>query len=104
MKEITDSSAFGSIKKRFMGEASSLIDKKIPGVEKNMKDFLIGKLMQDMLGLGEIEFLVNDPNLEEIVLPSAKEPIRVYHKKYGWLPTNLKISREDEIVNYSNIV
>ncbi len=104
MKEITDPSAFGTIKKRFMQDASALISKKIPGVEKHMKEFLIGKLMQDMLGLGEIEFLVNDPNLEEIVLPSAKEPIRVYHKRYGWLQTNLKISREEKIVNYSNIV
>jgi flagellar protein FlaI len=57
-----------------------------------------------MLGLGDIEFLVNDANLEEIVIPSAKEPIRVYHKKYGWLLSNLKIGREDEIINYSNIV
>jgi flagellar protein FlaI len=104
MKEITDPGSFGSIKKRFMQEASALIDKKMPGVEKHMKEFLIGKLMQDMLGLGEIEFLVNDINLEEVVIPSAKEPIRVYHKEYGWLPTNLKISREEEIVNYSNIV
>ena len=60
--------------------------------------------MQDMLGLGEIEFLINDPNLEEIVIPSSKEPIRVYHKKYKWLATNLRIKKEEEIVNYSNII
>jgi len=104
MKEITDPTAFRGIKQKFMNEASSLIDRKMPGIEKHMKEFLVGKLMQDMLGLGEIEFLVNDGLLEEIVIPSAKEPIRVYHKKHGWLATNLKISREEEIINYSNIV
>jgi len=104
MKEITNPAAFGGIKTRFMSDASSFIKQKLPEINPKINDFLIGKLMQDMLGLGEIEFLINDPNLEEIVLPSAKEPIRVYHKKYGWLLSNLKILREDEIINYSNII
>ncbi len=104
MKEIADPSAFKVIKKRFMDDAAKLIESNLPALNPNMKEFLIGKLMQDMLGLGEIEFLINDPNLEEIVIPSSKEPIRVYHKKYGWLASNLKIQKEDEIVNYSNII
>src|SRR3989344_521964 len=104
MNEIMDPGALAGIKKRFMQEASSLLKSKLPTLKEEMKEFLIGKLMQDMLGLGEIEFLVNDPNLEEIVIPSSKEPIRIYHKKYGWLASNLKIAKEDEIVNYSNII
>lgn len=104
MKEIADPSAFKVIKKRFMDDAAKLIESNLPALNPGMKEFLIGKLMQDMLGLGEIEFLINDPNLEEIVIPSSKEPIRVYHKKYGWLATNLKIKKEEEIVNYSNII
>ncbi|MFA5174459.1 MAG: ATPase, T2SS/T4P/T4SS family [Candidatus Pacearchaeota archaeon] len=104
MSEIIDPNAFNNIKKRFMAEATTLLRSKLPTIDEHTKEFLISKLMQDMLGLGEIEFLVNDMNLEEIVIPSAKEPIRVYHKKYGWLITNLKIAREDEINNYSNII
>jgi len=104
MKEIMDPAAINSIKKRFMQEAIPLLKTKIPTIKPEIEEFLIGKLMQDMLGLGEIEFLVNDVNLEEIVIPSSKEPIRVYHKKYGWLSTNLKIAKEEEILNYSNIV
>jgi flagellar protein FlaI len=104
MKEIADPSAFKVIKRRFMDDAAKLIESNLPALNLGMKEFLIGKLMQDMLGLGEIEFLINDPNLEEIVIPSSKEPIRVYHKKYGWLATNLKIKKEEEIVNYSNII
>jgi len=104
MKEIADPSAFKFIKKRFMDDAAKLIESNLPALNPDMKEFLIGKLMQDMLGLGEIEFLVNDPGLEEIVIPSSKEPIRVYHKKYGWLVTNLKIEKEEEIINYSNII
>ncbi len=104
MKEMTDPSAFQEIKKRFMQKAATLLKEKLPSLQKSMQEFLVGKLMQDMLGLGQIEFLVNDVNLEEVVIPSAKEPIRVYHKKYGWLSTNLRIAKEEEISNYSNIV
>jgi len=104
MREITDPAVFNVIKKKFMHEASALLISKLPSIQPLMKEFLVGKLIQDMLGLGEIEFLINDQYLEEIVIPSSKEFIRVYHKKYGWLSTNLKIAKEDEIINYSNII
>jgi archaeal flagellar protein FlaI len=104
MKEILDPNSFNDIKKRFMDEAKALLESKLPTIKDDIKEFLVGKLMQDMLGLGEIEFLVNDPNLEEIVIPTSKETMRVYHKKYGWLLTNISISREEDISNYSNII
>jgi len=96
--------AIEKIRKDFVRDAGELLEVKLPTLAKETKDILVNKLMQDMLGLGEIEFLVNDTNLEEIVIPSATEPIRVFHKKFGWLPTNFQIEREDEIINYSNIV
>ena len=58
-------------------------------ITKETKDLLIGLLMQEMLGLGKVEFLISDPELEEIVIIGYKEPIRVFHKKFGWLNTNI---------------
>ena len=104
MREIIDPDAIKGIRDKFTSDAGKMLDRKIPTIGKDAKEVLVNKLMQDMLGLGEIEFLVNDSNLEEIVIPSAKEPIRIYHKKHGWLKTNFSIMREDKIVNYSNIV
>jgi flagellar protein FlaI len=104
MKEITDPSSFTVIKQRFMKEAANYLVEKLPKIDPEKKEFLVGKLIQDMLGLGDIEFLVNDLFLEEIVIPCAKEPIRVYHKRYGWILSNLTIAKEDDIINYSNIV
>jgi flagellar protein FlaI len=104
MKELTDPSLFYRIKKRFLEDSRKLLKEKLPHTEKPIEDFLVGTLMQEMLGLGKIEYLIADPNLEEIVIPSAKEPIRVYMKKHGWLITNVKVDREEEIVNYSNII
>ncbi|MFH1425572.1 MAG: type II/IV secretion system ATPase subunit [archaeon] len=104
MKELTDPSLFFSIKKKFMADAKRLFNERLPRLDEKIEKFLVGVLMQEMLGLGKIEFLVADPNLEEIVIPSAKEPIRVYSKKYGWLSTNFKIEKEEEIINYANII
>jgi len=104
MKELVDPTLFSTIKERFKTQATKLIKEKLPQIEKGLEEFLIGKMMQEMLGLGEIEFLINDPALEEIVIPSSKEKIRVYSKKYGWLETNIKIGEEETIINYSNII
>jgi flagellar protein FlaI len=72
-------------------------------VSKESENFLVGTLMQEMMGLGKIEFLINDPNLEEIVIINSKE-IRVYHKKHGWVLTNITLNSEEEVTNYANII
>src|SRR3989338_10493843 len=104
MKELVDPEAFASIKERFITDAQRLLQQKLPHIEKETEEFLVGTLIHEMLGLGKIEFLINDTNLEEIVIQSAKEPVRVYSKKYGWLTTTITIQNEEEIVNYSNII
>lgn len=104
MIEIVDPEAIDVIRKKFTKEAEDILEKKIPTLTKETKNILISKLMQNMLGLGEIDFLISDSNLEEIVIPSSRESIRVFHKKYGWLPANFSVEREDEIINYSNII
>lgn len=102
--EIVDQQSVKIIKDRFMNDAGRLLKEKVPDINKEAEDFLVGILMQEMLGLGKIEFLISDPGLEEIVIISSREPVRTYHKKYGWLITNITIESEDEINNYSNII
>jgi len=92
------------LKKEFTEKAKREVEKLLPGIDENIKKYLIGRLVQEMLGLGKIEILLADPNLEEVVINSSKEPIQVYHKKYGWLETNLKIDSEEEIANYASII
>ncbi len=102
--EIIDQKSISKIKNKFMKDANRLLKEKIPHIENETQDFLVGILMQEMLGLGKIEFLINDPDLEEIVIISNKEPVRVYHKKYGWIITNIFLKSEAEINNYANII
>lgn len=101
--EIVDQKSVQKIKNRFMIESGKILKEKLPAIRPETQDFLIGVLMQDMLGLGKIEFMINDLALEEIVIVSSKE-IRVYHKKYGWLLTNVKLASEEEVTNYANII
>ena len=104
MQELLNPEAFASMKQRFMVEATKLIKLKLPKINPETEKFIVGRLIQDMLGLGKIEYLINDINLEEIVIPSSKEEIRVYSKKYGWISTNVKVKSEEEILNYANVI
>jgi len=102
--EIIDQESVKKIKNRFMEDSKRLLKEKIPHIKEETQDFLIGILMQEMLGLGKIEFLINDQELEEIVIVSAKEPVRAYHRSLGWMITNIEIKTEEEINNYANII
>lgn len=100
--ELTDFTSLENLKKRFFDRGMETLKKEIPFVDEKTQKYLIGSLMQDMFGLGKIEFLLEDPNLEEVVINGAKEPVWVYHKKFGWLKTSIRVNSETEILNYAN--
>lgn len=102
--EILDPKVIDKLKQKFKEKAGELLKKKLPKLREETKIFLVGTLLHEMLGFEKIEFLLNDGELEEIVITSANEPIRVYHKKYGWLETNITMQTEDKIQNFSNII
>lgn len=102
--EIIDQKSLNRLKARFRVEASRMLKEKLGLIHEETEKFLIGILLQDMLGLGKIEFLINDANLEEIVIVGSKEPVRAYHKGYRWLETNVIPDNEDQITNFSNII
>jgi len=104
VSEISDPKLIEGVKKRFVEKARSVFVDLMPNIQPETKEFYIGMLIHEMLGLGDMEFLLSDDNLEEVVINSSKEPIRVYHKKYGWLITNITVKSEAQIQNYANII
>nr|MCK4929806.1 type II/IV secretion system ATPase subunit [Nanoarchaeota archaeon] len=68
------------------------------------KGFLTSYLLTKSLGLGMIEFLMNDYQLEEVVVNEATEPIWVYHRKHGWLKTNVFIRDEEQTKHYASTI
>ncbi|MDI6798682.1 MAG: ATPase, T2SS/T4P/T4SS family [Candidatus Aenigmarchaeota archaeon] len=103
-QEVLDPTVIKELKEKFYKKAFELIQKNIPKLSEYEKKFLAGRLVQRMLGLGDIEVLLSDDFLEEICVNSSKEPLWVYHKKFGWLKTNVFIPSEAEIQNFASLV
>jgi len=92
------------LKKDFAKKAEKALLEELPDADEIIKNTLICSILNEMLGLGDLEFLLGDGNLEEIVVNSSRECVWVYHKKYGWLRTNVFVNREAQILNYSSII
>ncbi|MEM0481212.1 MAG: ATPase, T2SS/T4P/T4SS family [Candidatus Aenigmatarchaeota archaeon] len=104
VKEYTDLESFEKVKAELFKKAKEKfreIDKTLSEKELN---YLANVVIIEMLGIGILEFLLNDPNLEEIVVNNAKECVKVYHRKFGWLNTNIFLKSENEIQNISSII
>jgi len=101
ISELMDPKAYEELKERFFKKTIKLIKKELPNLSEPKMKTLAGLLLHEMLGLGKIEILLADGNLEEVVVNGSKEPVWVYHKKYGWLKTNITIPSEAQIQNYA---
>lgn len=101
--EIMDYRQHEELKTKFLNIATDLIKSELKDTGEDVIKLLAGILVHEMLGLGKIEFLIADVNLEEIVINNSGEPVWVYHKKYSWLKTNVIIPRESDIENYASI-
>ncbi|MFP4118115.1 MAG: type II/IV secretion system ATPase subunit [Candidatus Woesearchaeota archaeon] len=101
LREVAEKEA---IKKRFKEEMGKLLDIYFPNSSAEDKDMLMNYLMEQNLGLGNIEILLQDDMLEEIVVNSAQEPIWVYHKRYGWVKTNIKLLKESKVRHYATMI
>ena len=93
-----------NIKARFQHEIKRLIHKYFPRTDEKTTDMLVNYLIEENLGLGKIEILLKDPELEEIVVNNHTDPVWVYHRKHGWLETNVKIVTEARIRHYSTMI
>jgi flagellar protein FlaI len=93
-----------AIREEFKTKMADLLRKYFPGIDQKAMDTLLSYLIIQNLGLGPIEILLSDPGLEEIVINSAKEPVWVYHKRHGWLKTNIILPSESRTRHLSTII
>lgn len=101
-EEFTDSDEIEMVKNKFSQEIENQLDDLLPEADERATEILVGNLIHEMVGLGDIEILLSDPRLEELVVNSADEPTWVYHQEHGWLKSNLTFEDEEEIYNYSS--
>ena len=67
-------------------------------------DSLSRKLLQSIVGYGQIDSLVHDDDLEEIMIIGLDKPVFVYHRKYGMMKTNVVYKNEDELVELIDLM
>jgi archaeal flagellar protein FlaI len=103
-EEIEKADNTEDIRVNFEKEIRKLIKKYFPSANEEASNMLVNYIIQENLGLGKIEILLKDSNLEEIVVNSHVEPVWVYHKRHGWLLTNIKLVTESKIRHYATMI
>lgn len=102
--DITNKKKAYLIEEKFEEAIKVLVDKYFSDLDAQTKDFLYSYLVSKALGLGNIDLLMSDANLEEIVINQSQEPVWVYHRKHGWLKTNVIIKDEEQIKHYASMI
>ncbi len=103
-EKMLDPKSVFEIRAQFLASAKKILNEELPRLEERDREMLSLILLNDMFGLGKIDFLLLDSNLEEIVVNNSEEPAWVYHKEFGWLRTNVYFYSEEQIQNYANII
>lgn len=98
---IEDKEYIDELTKRYTEASEIVLDKYLPGTIAEKKNILIAYLINLMLGLGELEPPLADEDLEEVVVNTARGPVWVFHKRFGWCKTNIKLKDETATYNLS---
>ncbi|MEM4389350.1 MAG: type II/IV secretion system ATPase subunit [Candidatus Micrarchaeia archaeon] len=96
VQQVTDLERAKAMRDKFLAAASTKLEPLGEGA-----DVLRGVLLHEMYGLGDIEVMMADDWIEEIAINNARTPIAVYHRKYGWMKSNVFPASEEDIANYS---
>lgn len=92
------------LKRKFRELSSAMAKERIPHLTDSQAQFISGTLVQEMLGLGRLEFLLCDDDIEEICVNTSAQPVWVYHREFGWLKTNVSMPNESQIWNYASAI
>jgi len=72
---------------------------KIPNFDK-LKYYIL----RDFIGLGKIDVILKDPEVEDVYCNGVGVPVFVRHKKYGSLKTNIVFNDMQELENFVMVV
>ena len=103
-KTLSEEASIYDIQEQFKEKILKLLAKYFPNADRRTMDMLINYILQQNIGLGNLDILLKDNNLEEIVINNAHEPVWVYHRRYGWMKTNVLVTTESKIRHYSTII
>ena len=100
VEDVSDPKRMIMLKSKFYEESKKLIESEI-NTSKEDTEILAGILLHRTYGLGDIELLMNDDWLEEVCVNTSHVPLTAYHKRHGWIKTNLNLRDERSVYNYA---
>jgi archaeal flagellar protein FlaI len=100
-EEISDPRKVEEIKQKFKEEARKKILAELP-VTESQADILSGIALQRVYGLGDLELILGDDLIEEVCINAGGLPIIIYHRRHGWLKTNIVVQTEDDVFDYAS--
>lgn len=98
----TEDFDYEKLKKGYVEKVNELLKYYLPMLDFETKDKVITYIVQKSLDLGFVDILITDSNIEEITINGGNSSIMIYHKKHGWLMTNLTFLNDDEIKNIAS--
>ncbi len=97
-KEIT----YDRLKRSYIKKVNELIKYYLPMLDFEMKEKLVTYIVQKSLDLGFVDILISDPQIEEVAINGGNSEVMIYHRKHGWLKTNLNFMSDEEIKNIAS--
>lgn len=97
--ELLKSGKASNYLKQTIGEIINTFGIKLNPQRKAIYEYYI---LRDFIGLGKIQSILNDPNLEDISCDGIKIPIYVYHRNplYGSIRTNIMFETNEEVDSF----
>ncbi len=96
-EEMSDINLIRKLEERIKDKIKEKIEKYLLVKDEAAKNILCGYLLMETLGLGVLDVFLEDGELEEVVINNAIDPIYVFHRKWGWLKTNINIGSEEKL-------
>jgi flagellar protein FlaI len=81
-------------------KVDQIIDDYMLKIDAQSKKKIMYYLEKEFLGLGKLEVLMKDPNIEDISCDGSGVFIFLYHRRFGSLKSNVKYNDEDELTAF----
>ena len=94
---VTDDMEAKGVKAYLSEKVEDILNDYLSNVPTQSKNKITYFLEKEFLGLGKLEVLMKDPNIEDISCDGAEVPIFLYHRKYGSLKSNVQFDSEEEL-------
>jgi flagellar protein FlaI len=83
-------------KRTFLKEVLRMMDSEYKDISADKKKELAELVVQDMIGYGLLEPLLEDDALEEVMMVGIKKSVFVYHRRHGMCRTNIVFEDDEE--------